>query len=185
MATIYTQPYYNVSNPSAANQGSPLKTASGINLDSRLTDALNQIGLKQKSNIGNVYNGMTNQFNADARPTGSYPGSRLATGQHLSMGNLQSGLEGVLGNEGYSDYKSQRDFEQNMNLAKMTGELNRPSTFEQVLSGLSGGAQIGAGAYAMSKNGKKKKNSTLNSGDSADGSSAPDSAYSNFESNYA
>lgn len=169
--------------PSLPWQTAPAKQASGINLDPKLIDSLGQIGATQKGNISGIYGNMRNQFAADARPTKAGPGSyidqRLTTGEGLSDANLRGGLEAALGNEAYGDFKSQRDFEQNTALAKLTGDLNKPSSLEQALAGLSGGAQIGGQGYALYQN-MKKNNQTQNpsSGSSSyTPSSTPDYSY--------
>lgn len=125
-------------------------TASQIAIPSSLTDVLGQIGSGQQSAISGAYAKKKQQMLADALPgratvlaPGSYASERLGTGENLSMGNLRSGLEQVLGNTAYGDWKNERDFRQNYELAKLAGELMRPSTVEQVLSGLGGGAQTG------------------------------------------
>lgn len=127
----------------------PAKTAKDVTLDSSLTRTLGGIGDTQGTAISGAYGRARTQAAADARPTGSYYGQRLGTGEALSQGNLRSGLENVLGGEGYADWKSKRDFDENMALAQFTGELMKPSTTEEVMAGLGGGAQAGGQFYGL------------------------------------
>jgi hypothetical protein len=134
----------------------PATQASGVGLNPTLTDVLGGIGSTQQGNIGSTYNNLRTQAKGNgATPAGIAPGSyadqRFTTGQNLANQNLKAGLGGVLGNEGYQSWKNQRDFNQNMALAKYTGALNKPSLLEQALGGLSGGAQVGGMVSAMRK----------------------------------
>jgi hypothetical protein len=138
------------SNPALPYRTGPPKTAKDVGIDSSLTKALGTIGTGQQTAITGAYDRARGQAAADARPTGSYYGNRLGTGEALSQGNLKSSLENVLGNTGYADFKGQRDYDENMGLATLTGELNKPTTLEEILAGLNGGAQAGgnlAGLY--------------------------------------
>jgi hypothetical protein len=141
------------SDPSLPFKKAPAATASNVGLDSNLTKVLGDIGSGQSTAISGAYGRAGTQMTADARPTsmgpGSYAANRLAVGNTLSQGNLKSGLEGVLGNEGYADWKSNRDFGQSMQLAQLTGELNKPSTLEEILGALNGGAGTAGNFYGL------------------------------------
>lgn len=139
------------SNPSLPYKTGPAATASDVKLDSSLAKTLGGIGDSQGSAISGTYGRAKTQRAADARPSaGGYYAERLGSGETQSQGNLKSGLENVLGGEGYADWKGLRDYGENMNLAQLTGQLNKPSTLEEILSGLGVGAQAGgqlAGLY--------------------------------------
>lgn len=133
-------------------------TADQIGINPSLTSALGAIGTPYQGSISDVYAKKKSQLMADARPgaatmfaPGSYASDRMSTGENLSQGNLKSGLEQVLGNTSYGDWKSQRDYEQNMQLAKLTAELNKPDTLSQVLGALAGGARVAGQVYGATR----------------------------------
>lgn len=79
-------------------------------------------------------------------------GHDIATNSALGYQSLDNALNSVLGNTGYEDYKIQSEYDQNEDLARQIGALNRPSTLEQVLSGLGGAAVTGLEGYALGTN---------------------------------
>lgn len=140
-------------------------TANQINLDPKLASLLQTIGAPQSTAISGSYGRYGDQMRRDARPgatvstsPGTYGANRLAVRERLSQGGLSSGLAGVLGGEGLADWKSNRDFGQNMALAQLSGDLMKPSTLEQVLGGLGVGAKAG-GQFAGLYNSMKKPQS--------------------------
>jgi hypothetical protein len=139
---------------------------SDISLPKDLTSILGQIGTPQQAKITDIYGRMRKQASADTnlpawmrvRP-GGYTDTTLSKGENISQAGLKSGLEGVLGETGYGDWKAERDYQQNMALAKRIGDLMAPSLLEQVLGGLGGGAQAGGQMYGLFK-GFSKPSST-------------------------
>lgn len=141
--------------PSAApfQERNPVE-ASGIPLDQELRNQLGRIGSNQGNTVSNVYNRIRQRAATEARSPNVQPsdylGERLNTGETLSQLSVKSGLENVLGNTAYGQYKSARDYNQNEALARYIGSLNKKSLLEEILGGLSGAAKpIGqfAGLY--------------------------------------
>ena len=120
--------------------------ATDVKTPSALYSVLGGIGDTQQGNINDVYGRIRAGLGKRAMP-GGYADSRLNTGLSLSSDGLRSGLEGVLGNTGYSDFKSNRDFGQNMYLTKLAGELMKPSTLQEVLGAFGGAAKTGGQLY--------------------------------------
>jgi len=188
-----TDPSKYMQNPDLPWRKTPPKLANTINLDPNLSAALGAINKEQSGNIGNVYGGMRTQFSQDAVPHKAQPGGyadrRLTATEALSNQNLMGSLGAVSGDQAYTDYKAQRDFENNMALAKLTGELNKPSTLEQVLGGLSGGAQMGGQGYALYQSmnkapEKKKTNGVLPSYQQNNSSGYPVPSNSSIDPSY-
>lgn len=125
--------------------------ASGVQLNPELTKILGDIGTPQSKNISDSYA----KLRGGISPNSDYATSRFNKLGTLAQGNLKSNLEGALGSSSYGDWKSQRDFEQNYALAKLTGELNAPSTLEQVLGGLGGAMRTGGDIYGLYNSFKK------------------------------
>ena len=139
-------------------------TAGGIKTSSKLKDALEGIGNPQRGAISGAYRNKSNQLLADARPgakrmldPGTYGAETMAAGEGFSQGNLLSGLEGVLGDSAYTDFKLQRDYDQNYALSKMAGELMQPSGLQEALSALNTGIGTIAQGYGAFKNMPKSK----------------------------
>lgn len=139
----------------------PLLTGSNIKIDPSLQATLGQIGKGPQNSLQDIFGKVRSQFAADAAgrgvkapATGSYIDNRLGTTEDLATQHLQNSLESVLGNTAYETAKADRNYQQDYGLAKQVGELNKPSTLEEILSGLGGGAQVGgqfAGLYNASK----------------------------------
>lgn len=129
--------------------------AGDVKINKDLSNALGGIGDQQQKSVSDIYAKKRSQLMADARPNagvlapGSYASDRLNTGEGQSMANLRGSLESVLGNTAYADKKSEREYQQNYELAKRIGDLMSPSVYEQVLSGLGGGAQAGGQFYGL------------------------------------
>lgn len=130
--------------------------ASDVKLPSNLTTVLGQQGQGAQNSLNDVYSRIKSQFGADQKARGvrsgdpnDYFSSRIGTGQNMSNLGLRGGLESVLGDTGYKDTLSERDYQQNYELAKRIGDLMSPSILEQVLGGLGGGAQAGGQFYGL------------------------------------
>lgn len=162
-------------NPSLPYATAAPVTASGIALDPKLTAILGEQGKGPQNSLNEVYGRIRSRFGADQaargqapNPTGGYAGNRFDVGQNQSDLNLRGNLESVLGNTGYSQFKGNRDFQQNMQLAQLTGDINKPSTTEEILSGLGGGAQVAGqfGGLSNALGSRKKQRPTSNLSDS-------------------
>lgn len=129
--------------------------ASGIGIDPTLAGALGGAGspgYNASKKIGQNYAGAGSNFAADASARGmngaaatgpnSYYGSQAATKQGLDTGNLESALGGGLGNTAYTSALQNRDYQQQMQLAKQVGSQAGLSSLEQALgaTGAVGGA---------------------------------------------
>lgn len=66
----------------------------------------------------------------------SYFGNQQGTAQGLDTGNLEAALGGGLANTAYNDALSQREYNQNMELARETGALNKPSDLQSALGAI-------------------------------------------------
>jgi hypothetical protein len=129
---------------------------SEITIPGELTKVLTQTGQKPKAAIGSIWDRLRTQAATDARPgvsrrmgPGSYYGDRLATGENLAGGGLQTALEGVGGNTTYGDWKSERANQQAMALAKLSGGMMQPNSLEEALTALGGAARLGGQLYAL------------------------------------
>lgn len=124
--------------------------------DADLSSIFQDIGGKAKGTIGKFYGNQKDQLKADARGprTGgmdlgpnSYAGNRLGTGQKLSEGALESSLGGQLGDTGYQDWKEQRDYEQNKQIATAVGDASKRSILDQALGGIGSVGKAGGELY--------------------------------------
>lgn len=127
--------------------------AGGIKTDPGLSASLGAIGNKQGNTIGNVYSRIRNRAATEAtaptmRPS-PYLADRLGTAEDFSQKGLSGALEGVLGDTSYKDSLAERDYQQNIGLAKRIGDLNKPSLMQEILGGLSGGAKAGGGFASL------------------------------------
>ena len=135
-----------------------LMTASSINIPqiSDLGAAFKNIGGQSQSNINGIYGNANNQNNADSIARGtapnSYGASRLATGQNLDTGNLESALGGTLGSTMYKSALGNQQYQQQSQLANEIGMLNKPDLMQQIFQGIGAVGGPAAQAYGMFKN---------------------------------
>lgn len=143
-------------------QMKPLADPSQLKPDQTLVDALGGIGEKQQNNLNNIFSKARTTATQDnaARSVGHdttaspYIENRLATGQTQASSGLRGSLEGILGNTAYEDFQGQQGFDADAALAAEIGRLNKPSTLEEILGGLSGAAGAGGQLYgALGKRG--------------------------------
>ena len=139
------------SGPSGPMYTPPI-TAQNVKIPADLTAALGGIGTAAYNNIGSNYGVAKKKLAGDASTLGmnpnvtgpnSYAASRLGTGQNLDTGNLASVLGSGLGETGYQDTLSQRDFSQKNQLAEEIARLNKPDLLQQILGGV---GQVGGTA---------------------------------------
>lgn len=120
-----------------------------------LADALSGIGAKGTAGINDIYSQAKTRRSGEQQMLGMAPGSdsygaeRMPISQKLSQGSLESSLGGVLGNTGYQDALSQRDYEQKRQLAEETASLNKPSLLDQIFQGVGAIGKPLAGYYGM------------------------------------
>lgn len=127
--------------------------ADTIKADPLLTAHLNKVATGPQNSIRNLYDKLRQGFQKDstARHVGpsDYFDSRAATSENFANQGLQGSLESILGDTTYKDTLNGRDADANEALAREIGALNKPSTLEEVLYGLGGGAKAGGSLYAM------------------------------------
>ena len=124
--------------------------AGGVNLPPDLAQTLSTIGNKAYGQIGANYKQAGQQQANDASVRGlpppdstSYGTERLGTTQGLDVGNLDATLGSGLGNTAYNNTLQERDFNQQKYLTDLIGNAAAPTTLEEVLSGIGGGAKAG------------------------------------------
>jgi hypothetical protein len=130
--------------------------ASQIGIPTDLSSVLGSISKKPKAAISSTWGDLLTQSGADARPgvsrrvgTGSYFGDRFATGENLAQEGLKTGLEGVLGDTSYTDWRNERENQRAMELARLSGGMMQPNSLEQALSALGSAARFGGQLYGM------------------------------------
>lgn len=145
--------------------------ASGVTIPADLSGSIAGVGspgYNASNNIASNYVAAKKRFGGDASVrgmnagaatgAGSYTGGRLATTQGLDTGNLESALGGGVGSTAYQDALSQRDFQQQSQLANQIGSLNGMNTLEQVLGGV--GAVGGTAAKIYGAYGSNRPSSS-------------------------
>lgn len=130
-------------------------TAQNINIDPALAMSLRGGGASAYNKIKQGYGQAQGAFGADAAARGmsagaatgggSYYGTQAPISQGLAVGGLQNALGGGLANTSYSNALQQREFDQNADLARQAGALNKPDTLQEILAGLGGvGGAVGS-----------------------------------------
>jgi hypothetical protein len=125
-----------------------------IKVDKGLAGSFNTIGQGGYNSINSTYS------NANARTQGengikgaiapsSYANERYGVQQGLDQGSLQSALGGPLAATTYSGALSSRNFDQNLGLTNQIAQANRPSTLDEILSGVGTGAQALSAYYGI------------------------------------
>lgn len=126
--------------------------AGGVKADPILQSALGEVGKKPQNDLRTVFDRARTGFAADRNARGvrgsDYFDQQINQAQDLSERGLQGNLESVLGNTTYGNFKTQRGYDENEALAREIAELNKPSTLEEVLMGLGGGAKMGGSLYS-------------------------------------
>ena len=144
-------------------------TAQNIGIDPTLKGILSgpgSPGYTAQNNITNNYKSALGTIGSDASARGmngaaamgpnSYAGQQSGIQQNLATGNLESALGSGLGNTAYNDALQNRDFQQNVNLAKQVAALNKPDLLQQILSGVGNVGGTAASIYgAWGKNASK------------------------------
>lgn len=139
-------------------------TADNIQLPADLSQALGTTYAKPKQAIGANYDFLRKRASPNyyyGAGLGDYAKERLGTQEGLDTQGLSNSLYANLGNAGYEDWKAIRDFNQKKQLAQETADVLKPSLFEQIMGGLSGGSRAALqGAQLYSLLGSKKGGGT-------------------------
>lgn len=106
--------------------------------EGRIASRYKQLGDRQT--LEGAVRGMTPGSN-------SYGPQRFATQKGLDTGSLEAALGGQLGQAGYTNTKNIRDYNQQRQIASLIGNAMRPDIAQQIMGGLSGGANA-VGQYA-------------------------------------
>ena len=138
--------------------------ASGVTIDPNLKGALSGLGspgYNAYNTIGSNYGTAKGQMASDASARGmngaaavgpnSYAGQQMATRQGLDVGNLESALGGGLGQTAYTNALQNRDYQQQMALAKQVGSQSGMSALEQALNGIGAVGGTAASIYGATQ----------------------------------
>lgn len=74
------------------------------------------------------------------RPKGQYIGEVLGRANTMASRGIEDAVAGTLGGASLKDLQNEQEFQRNMALAQELGDLNSPSVWQEILSGLGGGA---------------------------------------------
>jgi hypothetical protein len=125
-------------------------TAGDIKLAKPLQSPLSGIAGKSRSRLQDILGQRTDQIRQDqlvsGRPMGEYTGFALGQASDAAGRGVDNSLYGVLGDASLRDYRSNQDYQRQMQLAKEIGDLNRPSLIQEI-SGLLTGAGTSAGSF--------------------------------------
>lgn len=136
-------------------------TAGDVKLADPLKELTSGYGKTAQGGLSDALGRITNQAKksqiASGRVQGDYMGQALGRSNSLASQKINNTLGGVLGGVSLKDLQSQQEFERQMALAQEIGDLNSPSTLQEVLGGLGGGADLalqGKGLYDALGRGK-------------------------------
>lgn len=129
-------------------------TGGDVKLTDQLKPILGSYNQNAQGSLSDALGRITNQAKTSARASGRVQGQYqpLALNRANSMASqgITNSLGSVLGGVSLKDIQNQKLFEQQMALANEIGDLNSPSTLQEVLAGLGGGADLalrGKGIY--------------------------------------
>jgi hypothetical protein len=134
---------------------------SDVKIPSDLSNVLGAIQGTVRPGISDAYGKRRSQLMQDARPNSkvfgnnAYASSRLNAGERMSNLGLEDALGRILSESSLGDSRAERDYGQNMELARMTGDLMRPSDLDTVLGVAGSGANLAGNIYGMYKNSRK------------------------------
>lgn len=150
ISTVYDVLNKKNGNPREPQAAAP-RSAKDIGVDPTLMALVGAPGEAAGNSIRAVYDRTKSRYKDS-----DYANERLGQANTQAMAGLQGSLEGVLGDTAYKNSTAQRGFQEDYDLANYIGELNEPSTLEEILGGLSGAAQAGGQLYgAAPKRGPK------------------------------
>lgn len=155
ISTVYDVLNKKNGNPREPQAAAP-RSAKDIGVDPTLMALVGAPGEAAGNSIRAVYDRTKSRYKDS-----DYANERLGQANTQAMAGLQGSLEGVLGDTAYKNSTAQRGFQEDYDLANYIGELNEPSTLEEILGGLSGAAQAGGQIYgAMPKRQQKRQPQT-------------------------
>lgn len=132
--------------PSGPSNRKPMM-ATDVNLLDPLKGPLGDINKKGQSSLSNALASGQNQARtsqiATGRPEGQYIGETLGRANTMASRGIEDALGGVLGGASLQDLQAQKEFEANMALVNEIAAMNEPTLFQEVLSGIGGGANTG------------------------------------------
>lgn len=128
-------------------------TGSKVPLLEELRGPLRQIGAGRrnslKSSIGGISERQAASSRASGRVLGEYAPAALSEAGTQAYGGIEDALLGALGGASLDEVQKRKEHEDNLALVQQIGDLNSPSTLEEVLMGLSGGAKAGGQAASL------------------------------------
>lgn len=149
--------------------------AGDVTIPNDLTQTMSGIGTNATNAIKSNYSRLKGRQQAESTVRGmpvngnSYAPERMGVQQGLDIGALGSSLSGSLGDTAYKDTLAQREYGQNLDLADQIASLNKPSTLQEIFSGIGSVGKTGAAYYGMKgRGGKSTKSSDEDSEDSED-----------------
>jgi hypothetical protein len=83
------------------------------------------------------------------RPIGGYAEEEIGRANDMAGRGVDDALYGILGSGSFDDYRAEQDFQRQKALAERIGDMMSPSTFSQVVGGLSGVAKTGLQAKGL------------------------------------
>lgn len=129
--------------------------AGDVRLDrlSGIRGPLEDIGSNAQASLSGALSGARTSFDKNRRTAGriksTYAPQRFNEVGDLASRQLEDSLYGGVGKASLSDLLAQKQFEQDVALANEIGDINRPSTLQEVLGGLGGAATLGAEGYGL------------------------------------
>ena len=133
--------------------------ASGVKIDPTALGQTQDIASASQKNLKDILGSIQQRFRAGQTASGrvntnpgDYYDEQMKLAADRGNRNISNSLYGVLGNASLNDARALRTHNQNMELAKLQGELMKPSLLHEVLGGLNGVApSVGAG-YSLWNN---------------------------------
>ena len=116
--------------------------AGKVPLLDELKDPLTGIKQKRQGSLDSALGKISNRSKISAtsigRPQGEYAGFSMGQAGEMGSRGIDDALLGVAGTGSYNDVLAEQDYQRNLALADELGSLNSPSTFEEIMGGLSG-----------------------------------------------
>lgn len=181
--------YKNLSKGNGYTPSAPVNTPPMTADKVKLLDPLKgQLGGYAKSGqnslsdaLGTLNNQATTSAQASGRVMGDYQGQALGRANTMASRGINDSVAGLLGGASLKDAQSQQEFEQKMALAREIGAMNSPTMLQEIIGGISGGANVaGQGASLYQALGNRG-----GGGGSSSGSLPPNlSLYDPYSSGY-
>lgn len=117
--------------------------AGGVRLIDDLRMPLKRTNQKSQDLLRQALGRIGGRQNASGAPRGEYFGQELQRAGNTASLGIEDDLLGALAGGSYEEAMQQKEHEASLALAQEIGDLSAPSTLEQVLAGLGGGARAG------------------------------------------